>query len=323
MAPIAVTRSIVAGSALADRVAEDYGLESPVSCKLISKMLRTQDNDHYLIRSGDQKFVLRLYQVGEHLGRRESDYLYELDWLDFLRQRQIRVAYPIARRNGGFLGQVEAPEGIRYYALFSFAPGKRMALDDEELLYTFGSRMGEIHLASNDYVPGYDRRPMDLEYLVDKPIEHIKRFWADRPDEKLNLLLESAQAAKDEIQGLIDNELHTEDGWGPIGGDFHPHNTHFDEHGEPTFFSFDLCGPGWRSYDIAVFLLNTRLLRLPSHLSAAFFAGYNAVRPLSDNEHEAISPFMTIRRIWLTGTFSLVDGVAGYTFLAPAHIDGQ
>ncbi len=323
MAPIAVTRSIVSGNALADIVADDYQLDSPLSCKLISKMLRTQDNDHYLIRSGDQKYVLRLYQVGEHLGREESDYLYEMEWLTFLKERQLPVAYPVLRNDGSYLGQVEAPEGSRYYALFTFAPGRRVTLDNEELLYTFGSRMGEIHLASNDFQTDHRRKPMDLKHLVDEPIKHIERFWAERDDEKLQLLLDSAQKAKDAIQGLIDNELHTEDGWGAIGGDFHPHNTHFNEQNEPTFFSFDLCGPGWRAYDIAVFLLNTNLLRRPNHLSAAFFAGYNAVRPLSDNEHEAISPFMTIRRIWLTGTFSLVDGVAGYTFLAPAHIDGQ
>jgi Ser/Thr protein kinase RdoA (MazF antagonist) len=52
-------------------------------------------------------------------------------------------------------------------------------------------------------------------------------------------------------------------------------------------------------------------------LSEAFFAGYYAVRPLSNNEHEAISPLLTIRRVWLTGTFSVVDGIVGHTFIAP------
>ena len=68
-------------------------------------------------------------------------------------------------------------------------------------------------------------------------------------------------------------------------------------------------------------MLNANLMRQPSNLSEAFFAGYYSVRPLSRNEHEAIAPFLTIRRVWLTGTFSTVEGVAGYTFIGPAELD--
>ena len=52
-------------------------------------MLRTQDNDHYLVtaQNGD-KFVVRVYQVGMRLERQESDYLYELDWLYFLEKEE-------------------------------------------------------------------------------------------------------------------------------------------------------------------------------------------------------------------------------------------
>ena len=50
----------------------------------------------------------------------------------------------------------------------------------------------------------------------------------------------------------------------------------------------------------------------------AFFAGYYSERPLSSSEHAAISPFLTIRRIWLTSIFSQEDGLVGHTFIAPA-----
>ena len=90
MAPIAVTRSIVDAQALGEVIAQEYDLPGPLNCKLISKMLRTQDNEHYLVRTGGsedpgQKYVARVYQLGHHLGRQESDYLYELDWLSFLK----------------------------------------------------------------------------------------------------------------------------------------------------------------------------------------------------------------------------------------------
>lgn len=323
MKHIRVTRSIVEAGALAEVIAGEYGFEGPVKCTLISKTLRTQDNEHYLITAQDQKYVARIYQLGQHLNRRESDYLFELDWLTFLKGRGLPVSYPLPRADGGYLGQVNAPEGQRYYALFSFAEGRPMSPGNEDQLYNLGARMAQIHLTSNDYESPYERHPMDLAFLVDRPVERLKRFWGGRKDDKLDILLTSAEDARDKIMELINNEEYTEDSWGPIGGDFHPYNTHFDTHHQPTFFNFDLCGNGWRAYDIAVFLLNADLFNKPSNLSEAFFAGYYSERPLSRNEHQAISPFLTIRRVWLTGTFSTVEGVAGYTFIAPAQIDGQ
>jgi Ser/Thr protein kinase RdoA (MazF antagonist) len=321
VAQIAVTRSIIAASALCEIIAEEYDLGATLSCKLISKMLRTQDNEHYLIRAGGTKYVVRVYQLGEHLRRQESDYLFELDWLNFLKANGQPISYPIARRDGGYLGQIEAPEGRRYYALFSFAPGRPMVAGDEDQLFAMGNRMAQIHLASNDYSPAYERRAMGLKFLVDEPVTRLKEFWTKEHDTKREILLTSAEEAKERIEVLLRNEEETEDGWGPIGGDFHPYSTHFDNANEPTFFSFDLCGNGWRAYDIAVFLLNANLMRQPSNLSEAFFAGYYSVRPLSHNEHEAVAPFLTIRRVWLTGTFSTVEGIAGYTFIGPAQLD--
>lgn len=321
METIEVTRSIVDSNALAGVIERDYLFDEPISCQLISKMLRTQDNDHYLVKSGDRKVVARVYQLGTHLQREESDYLYELAWLQYLREEGLPVSYPLRRRDGSYLGHVNAPEGKRYYALFSFAEGKPMVATDADQLYTMGSQMAQIHLASNAFKSEHHRQPMDLAFLVDRPLARLKAFWADRQDEKLDILTTSAEDAREEILTLLRNEETTEDSWGPIGGDFHPYNTRFTREGEPGYFNFDLCGPGWRAYDIAVFLLNADLIKQSSNLSEEFFSGYYSRRPLSRNEHAAIAPFLTIRRIWLTGTFSTVEGIAGYTFIAPAQLD--
>jgi Ser/Thr protein kinase RdoA (MazF antagonist) len=318
MEQIRVTRSFVAADALAAVVADQYEFGGEVSCKLFSKMLRTQDNDHYLVRTDKGKYVLRVYQLGKHLERVEDDYQYELDWLDFLKRRGLPVAYPIPRKDGYFLGSINAPEGKRYFALFSFAEGDPMSLKNQEHLYQCGAAMASIHVASNGYESEYDRQEMDLEFLVDKPVARIKRFWADESEQNLDVILTSAEEAKEELLGIINNEEYTEDSWGPIGGDFHSSNTRFDENDNPTFFNFDLCGPGWRAYDIATFLLNTSLMHSSPDYSDAFFAGYYSVRQLSQNEHAAISPFLTIRRIWLTGSFTMGEGLAGHTFIAPA-----
>jgi len=321
MEHITVTRSIVEANALAEVIASEYDFASPVRCQLISKMLRTQDNDHYLVKAAGLKYVARVYQLGSHLQRRESDYLFELEWLMFLKERGMPVSYPIRRRDGEYLGFINAPEGNRRYALFSFAEGKPMAATNEEQLFTLGAYMASIHLVSNEFTSGHHRHQMDLPFLVDKPIERLKVFWADKQDEKLDILITSALDAKDQIDALLRNEESTEDGWGPIGGDFHPYNTRFAPDGEPSFFNFDLCGFGWRAYDLAVLLLNAKLMEQSNDLTEALIGGHYSQRPLSHNEHAAIAPFLTIRRIWLAGTFSTIEGIAGYTFIAPAQLD--
>ncbi len=317
---IRVVRSFVAGPALAELIDQEYDLGGAASCKLFSKMLRTQDNDHYKALVGDQKYVVRVYQVGDHLRRQESDYEYELDWLNFLRENDLPVSYPIRRKDGRFLGSLNAPEGKRYYALFSFAPGAPMDLHNEEQLFTLGRQMAKIHKVSNNYQTPYERHKMDLDFLVDRPIARLKRIWGENSDRvaNLDLLITSAEEARQEILEIINNPEHTPDGWGPIGGDFHVTNTFFTDDLSPTFFNFDLCGPGWRAYDIAAFLQNTNLINTSESLTDAFFGGYYAERPLSNNEHNAISPLLTIRRVWLTATFTRDDVPVGYSFIAPA-----
>lgn len=320
MEQIRIARSFVAANALAELLAAEYELEAPVNCQLFSKLLRTQDNDHYLVNTGNgAQYVVRVYQLGNHLERQESDYHWELEWLLFLQQQGLPISYPLARKDGGYLGSLLAPEGVRHYALFTLSEGEPMTVTNEEQLFVCGQQMARIHKASNTFTSKHQRQAMDLEYLVDKSVERVQNFWGNSHSADLEILLMSAAEAKEEILSLINNEQHTPDSWGPIGGDFHSSSVYFNSRNEPSFFNFDLCGYGWRAYDIATFLLNTELLHHPEDLTDAFFAGYYSERPLSENEHAAISPFMTIRRIWMTGLFTRSDGIVGHTFIAPAQ----
>jgi Ser/Thr protein kinase RdoA (MazF antagonist) len=315
---IRIARSFIAAGALAEVVANNYDFDgSDISCKMFSKLLRTQDNDHYSVSIGDQKYVLRVYEQGDAIQRRESDYLFEMDWLLFLKENGLRVSTPLPRRDGSMLGSLNAPEGKRYYALFTFAKGQTMSLSDPDQLYDFGASMALIHKVSDRFNSSHYRKPIDMSCLLEKPLERIERSWGPRRSQNLDILLASAEEARQEIGDLLGEEPDYDDSWGVIGGDFHNVSVHFDK-GQPTFFNFDRCGYGWRAYDIAAFLSNANLLQAPEDLSEAFFAGYYSVRALAPEEHAAISPFLTLRRIWRMGLFALDSGLAGYTFLAPA-----
>jgi Ser/Thr protein kinase RdoA (MazF antagonist) len=318
MKPIRVARSFVAAGALAELIAAEYELPEPVSCKLFSKLLRTQDNDHYLVAASDgRQFVARVYQQGDRLQRQESDYQYELEWLNFLKSRQLPVSGPICRRNGHYLGSLLAPEGVRYYALFDLAQGTTLSLKNSEQLHCFGAKMAEIHVVSNDFHATHARQPLDLDNLLDRPLAKLRQIWAEERSGDLEKLVNTAEEARQEITNLFDDGEGA-DRWGPIGGDFHSNNVHFDGDDQPTFFNFDLCGYGWRAYDIASFLLNTNLMHTSTQVSEDFFSGYYSVRPLSPNEHESIAHFMTVRRVWLTATFTMAQGLAGHSFIGPA-----
>ena len=316
MTDIRIARSFIAAESAADLIAAEYDCAPPVSCKLFSKLLRTQDNDHYLVTTGDEtQYAFRIYQQGDRFRRVESDYLYELDWLRFLHGEGVPVSYPVRRRDGGYLGRLEAPEGPRYYALFSLAYGDPLSLKDADQLSLMGEMMARIHVVSDRFTTPHARKPLDMAYLLDRPLERLRRTWTDERAANLDLVLTAAEEARDELREYVTRTGTADGRWGPIGGDFHQSSVYFNEVNEPTFFNFDLCGPGWRAYDIASFLSNGNLMHAPSERSEAFFAGYYSVRPLADEEHAAIAPFLTVRRVWLMGAFAREDGLVGHTFV--------
>lgn len=315
---VGISRSFMDANAMAEVVAAKYPLGNVVSCRLYSKQLRTQDNEHYRLQtaSGDE-YVLRVYQNGRHLLRQESDYQFELAWLTFLHHEGIPVAYPIRRRDGEFLGAINAPEGVRYYALFSLAPGEPMSPMHEDQLYLCGVNMAKIHMVSNGFQSPYSRQPLNSSYLIYRPLARIRHHWGSERQDELSTLLQSGSELKERITRLLGEPSDAQAGmWGVVGGDFHSANTRFDENNQPTFFNFDLCGYGWRAYDIAVFLSNTNILNSSVSLSETFYAGYTSVRKLSDVEQEAVAAFVRIRQIWLMGSFAVREGMAGHTFVA-------
>lgn len=319
MEPVKIARSFIAADSLAELIAREYDLGEPISCKMFSKLLRTQDNDHYRVNASDEKYVLRVYEQGDAFDRQEPHYLFEMDWLLFLKDNGLNVSVPLRRRDGSWLGSVDAPEGRRNYALFTFAEGEGMSTTDADQLFHCGAEMAKIHRVSDAFSSSHERSALDMECLLDKPLQRIERSWGPRRAANLDILLASAEEARQEVYSLLGEggEAPYDGIWGVIGGDFHNFSVHFNGD-RPTFFNFDRCGYGWRAYDIAAFLSNTDLLQEPEDLSEAFFAGYYSVRPLSREEHAAVSPFLTIRRIWRMGLFALENRLAGYTFLAPA-----
>jgi Ser/Thr protein kinase RdoA (MazF antagonist) len=288
--PVRVLTSLIAPGALSLLAEAAYDLGAPAHSKLVSH----NDNDHYLLTAGERRHVLRVYRHQKHWLRGESDYLFELDWLDFLHQRGLPVSHPIRRRDGGFLGSLAAPEGLRYWALFSLAEGRITRMDPVKA-EIFGRSIAQIHVESNDFSSPHERVHFDLDQILEKPVLRIRASLGDDRGEDLEFLGDLAG----KLRRRVRETRFSGDAYGIIGGDFHGGNHYFTEENRVTHFDLDLCGYGWRAYDLAIFRWAGGG---PDELWQPFLDGYQSVRPLSETEMEMIPTFVQLRQIWLMGS---------------------
>ena len=189
-----VHHSVLAADSLIDVVGDAYDLEAPITCRLFS----ANSNDHYLITSSTTKAMLRIYHHDHYWLTSAAHYHFELDWLDYLHQHDLPVSYPLPQRNGTLLGALMAPEGIRYYTLFSFAPGTVRYPLTVAQCHLLGKSLAQIHRASNSFITSHPRHHFDLAFLLDDAIEQIRPFLHNRPDLDTNVI---ETAADPELAG--------------------------------------------------------------------------------------------------------------------------
>jgi Ser/Thr protein kinase RdoA (MazF antagonist) len=242
-------------------------------------------NDTYLVRVGEDKYILRVF------GARSTslpDILYEVDLLLHLSGKGISVSTPIARREGGFVRAVNAPEGGRHLVLYTSATGENPSLDEAEA-WLLGAKVAEMHEAARDFESPHARLPYDLGHLIDRPLAAI-RSSIRHTEEDWNYLRQVAERLRAAVTSLPMEHLE----WGACHGDVNGWNCNFDSD-KVTFFDFEWCGPGWRAFDLAQFRL--------WHADAwpAFLKGYRSVRSFDEAEQASVPLFVALRQIWLTG----------------------
>lgn len=292
-----VHNSTLAGQALAERVLSKYNLPSPVRCNLLNHGI----NDTYIVKARSSTCYLRVYRYG---WRTHAEIQAELDMLVYLHRRHLPVSYPINRKDGLYLTQIAAPEGVRYAALFTGAPGKKIRMDTRNS-GSYGELVGRIHVCL-DKAPDDDRRfHLDLSHLIDEPLRHVEPFLEHRRKD-FDYIKGVGNELKLKVNGLLPK---TRPEYGNCHGDHHGGNVHIDKDGDMTLYDFDCYGYGWRAYDIAVFLWSqtsgddwsAKAKSRRTRRWNAFLRGYSRVRTLSTHELEATRVFVPIRHIWLLG----------------------
>ena len=298
-----LSNSILSGQALAQRVLSKFHLADPVSCYFLNPGL----NDTYVVAAGPSIFILRVYRHG---WRTKAEIQAELDMLVYLHRRRMPVSWPLKRKDGSLLTRIAAPEGVRYAALFTYAPGTPIDLNANNCS-SYGELLGRFHTCLDKRADDPRRFHLDLAYLVDEPLRYLEPHLEHRRKD-FDYLASVGRALKSELEGLLPT---TKPEYGCCHGDHYGGNVHMDERDRMTVYDFDCYGYGWRAYDLAVFLAKNAQLDGTSSSGRAkstrrwdsFLGGYSSVRAPSKRELEAIQTFVPVRLIWRLGMQAQIE----------------
>lgn len=284
-----VEYSLLASTALADLAAEQYTLPAPVHCTL----LQHGDNDTYLVRSANKRYVLRVWH---HDDRPLVEAEGEMQLLAALATHNAPVVKPVQRRDGAYVQAVRAPEGTRFIGLFAYAegspPGKAINADQA---YAYGKAVAHLHTAADQLPATFARPQLDLVRFLDTPLRIITPLLAHRPHD-VAYLKDLAQHLRDQLNRLP----QTPPLYGLCHSDLHKTNVLCNQNNQLTIIDFDCCGYGWRTYDLAVFFWSTRHLPQAAAVRTAFLGGYTEQRSLTALELASIPHFVAAQHICIT-----------------------
>ena len=279
--------STLSPQALIEGVLVEYEIGAIAKCLFWHRGL----SDIYLIETDNQPYILK---ISHHHWRSRSDIQFELEFLDFLHQHQLPVAYPLKTRAQKLFVTINAVEGDRYGALFPFAPGEVPQGDlNVEQSQIMGQTLGRIHQVSLGFENNTQRQPLSSEYLLDRSLETIEPYFRDRPQDQI-YLMDAASQIKQQLSYLESSSPL----WSVCWGDPHSGNVHFTSDNQITLFDFDQCGYGWRIFDLAKFLQVSLSAGINSRVRDAFFQGYQEIQSLTDAETSSLQCLTKMAHIW-------------------------
>ncbi|WP_181304169.1 phosphotransferase enzyme family protein [Rufibacter sp. XAAS-G3-1] len=288
----ATSYSTLSAPALASFVTETYALGS-AHCQFLARGV----GDTYLITAPDERFILRVYRSSH---RDLSQIEAETELLTALKAADVSVSYPVADRSGKFIQALPAAEGTRHAVLFTYAPGRSVAVFNKKQLQLLGHQMAKFHHVSSTIKLRNQRWNINLETTLFQPLEAVKGAFSENQEEYAWL-----QEATQKVQAHL-AKLHTSSfSTGYCHFDFFPNNFHFEGDGKLTLFDFDFFGHGWLVNDLMTFwqhlCLDVHFGKMPQETADAAFAvlveAYREFRPVSEEELAAI-PYLGLG-FWL------------------------
>jgi Ser/Thr protein kinase RdoA (MazF antagonist) len=245
------------------------------------------------------ELVLRV----SHSVRRTLDYtLGEVEFVRWLAAANIPVSRPVLAESGHFVERIDGGEPGHYFVATAFerapgfvfdeAPPLRERYWDATLFRELGRIFARLHLRAQSYKPS--RPALARQQWHEYDVVDVDRFAP--PDE--TLVRERTANLVERLRCLP----RTDDDYGLIHADLHPHNFCFDE-GRITVFDFDNCEYAWFVKDVAVILFYVAREAPPGEREAAaaaflapFLEGYRELRPCSREWLETVPDMLALQR---------------------------
>ncbi|HET6227854.1 MAG TPA: phosphotransferase [Bacteroidia bacterium] len=280
-----VEYSSLSADALLQFIIEQYALDSTSSIVFLKRGF----NDTYLIISKGEKFVCRVYKYGwRGLETIEN----EVDLLLYLKQNDTSVAIPVENTKQKRVLKINAPEGVRYLVLFTYARGQRVRKLSTDQAFLLGVETAKMHLLTKDKVISPTAQDYTISKQFTETIQVLTPILIDYP-KQFQLLQELEKFFLKEFNSIKKGELAE----GICHGDLQAENFHIDENGSLTFFDFDFFGKGYLIYDIGVFMWYDHKNK-PPEIIKAFLKGYESKRLLTPTEHKFIPWLSTMRALF-------------------------
>ena len=310
--------SIIEPAILDQLVQSDFALHASRAVYLIQSGL----NDHYALHTAQGDFVIRVYRSG---WRSNQAIIWELELVDHLARCGAPVAACVSRTEGGWFSEIRAIEGVRQVAVFRCAPGPythfgasgRNRISPADCAEQFGRSVAEIHSAADSYHSEMPRFHLNLDHLLEQPLQAIAQVYAHRQRD-----VDGLRQVAGQLRQLLDRIGLERLDWGPCHGDMSGGNSTYSN--DRVFhFDFDCAGLGWRAYDLGVFFWSMSINGHGGEVWDRFLRGYSACRALSSHDLAAARAFACARVIWLMGLWCANAQVFGSARLHDDYFDRE
>jgi Ser/Thr protein kinase RdoA (MazF antagonist) len=305
---LTISQSTPTAASIAALVQSRYALDKIIE----SEFLRSGFNQVYKLScENGQRVVARLSTARP---RGEPNVLFESAVLEHLAKNQCAVACCLPASNGEFSIDVLLPEGTRKLMLFEYVDGESMG-DTAEDIRAFAHGLANVHICGESYRGSASAYTLDLDHLLLRPLENLLRAPSMKAElrQKFETLGQKLRGDILELGTLSRVLCH---------GDAHDGN-HFivnDAQGKrhAVFFDFDDAGPGYLSYELAVYPWNLHRGNQDVALSDKskekwrhFIDAYREMKSVPEADIAAISCFMAVREIWLLGEYAAKASIWG------------
>ena len=101
----------------------------------------------------------------------------EISLLNQLKEHNVSVSYPILNLNQEYILKLQAPEGLRYGVLFSFAQGGKVREFSVDTGYNIGKLMAQLHQVTQNL--SLQRITYNVDSLVLSAYNHAKVHFSE------------------------------------------------------------------------------------------------------------------------------------------------